>query len=92
LLAETVEFVKGRPGPAYRDLHARRLVDMAIYLVVAALFCDHATAGEKKLAVAKYWLAWRVPEIHMLAEQIKSADQSAVDAFDTLAGPVPVVE
>jgi hypothetical protein len=92
LLAETVEFVKGRPGPAYRDLHARRLVDMAIYLVVAALFCDHAAADEKKLAVAKYWLAWRVPEIHMLAEQVKSGDQSAVSEFDTLAGPVPVVE
>ena len=91
-LAEAVEFVKGQPGTAYRDLHARRLVDMAIFLVVGALFCDHATVSEKKLAVAKYWLNWRLPELHALKEQVCSGDQSAVDAFEALAGPVPVGE
>jgi hypothetical protein len=92
LLAEAVEAVKARPGNAYRDLHARRLVDMAVYLIIAALFCDHASAGEKKLAVAKYWLAWRLPEIRMLREQILSGDTSAVEEFEALAGPLPVVE
>ncbi|MHC4983701.1 MAG: acyl-CoA dehydrogenase family protein [Planctomycetota bacterium] len=92
LLGEAVEFVKSTPGTAYRDLHARRLVDIATYLVIAALFCDHATVCEKKLSVAKHWLAWRLPEIHMIAEQIKSGDQSAVDEFEALAGPLPVAE
>ncbi len=92
LLTEAVEFVKTQAGTDYRNLHARRLVDIAIYLVVAAVFCDHATASEKKLAVAKYWLSWRMPEARCLAEQIRSGDRSAVDKFETLAGPVPVVE
>ena len=92
LLDESVEFVKAQPGIAYRDLYARKLVDAAIYLIVAALFCDHATVKEQKLAVARYWIAWRVPEIHMLCEQIRSGDETAVRDFDALAGPVPVAE
>jgi len=92
LLNEAIEFVKSATGTAYRDLYARKLVDMAVFLVVGALFCDHATAGKKKLAVAKYWLAWRMPELRMLKEQICSGDQSVVDEFDALAGPLPVTE
>jgi len=91
-LDKAVGFVKGQPGTNYRDLYARKLVDMATYLIVGALFCDHATASEKKLSVLKYWLNWRMPEVAMLAGQICSGDLSAVEDFETLAGPVPVLE
>jgi len=90
LLDKAVEFVKGQSGVQYRDLYARKLVDMGIDLVVAALFCDHAATKEEKRAVAQYWLAWRMPEIRMMAEQIGSGDESAVEHFEALAGPVPV--
>jgi hypothetical protein len=56
------------------------------------LFCDHATASAKKLAVAKYWLSWRMPEIRMFKEQICSGCNLAVSEFDALAGPVPVAD
>ena len=92
LLAESVQFIKAKPGASYRDLYARKVVDIAIYLTVAALFCDHATAKEEKKTVAKYWLARRMPEISMLKEQICSGDEAVVTEFETLAGPVPVVE
>jgi len=92
LLESAIAYVKTQPGISYRDLHARRLVDMGLYLVVAAMFADQAVASDKKLAVLKYWLNWRMPEIRMLHEQIASGDQSAVDQFDLLAGPVPAVE
>lgn len=92
LLAESVEFVKAQPGTQYRELYARKLVDIGVYVIVAALFCEHATASERKLAVAKYWLAWRMPEIHMLVEQIRSCDESVISEFEVLAGPVPVAE
>ena len=92
LLREAVEFVKARPGSTYRDLYARKLADMAIFLIVGSLFCDHATAGEKKLAVAKYWLAWRMPELAMYHRQCLSGDQAAVEDFEALAGPVPVAD
>ena len=92
LLAKCVECVKGASGTQHRDLYARKLVDMGIYLVVASLFCEQATASDRKKAVAKYWLSWRMPEIRMLAEQTLSGDLSAVSDFEILAGPVPSLD
>ena len=101
LLDEAVAFTKAQPGGSYRDLYARKLVDMGVYLVVAALFCDQGAdtpagapqaGGEKKKAVAKRWLADKLPQIRMLKEQVCSGDQSIVSDFQTLAGPVPVSE
>jgi len=90
ILNEAIAFTKAQSGSSYKDLYARKLVDMGVYLIVAALFCDQATAGEKKKAVARRWLADKMPVIRMLKEQVHSGDQSIVDQFDTLAGPVPV--
>ena len=79
-------------GTAYSDLYARKLVDIGVYLVVAALFCDHATANEKKKAVARRWLTDKMAEIRRNRELICSGDLSVVNEFETLAGPVPVVD
>jgi hypothetical protein len=71
---------------------ARRLVDMAIYLLVGGLFCDYAANDESRLPTAKYWLQWRMPEVRMLAEQVRSGESLPVDEFEALAGPVPVAD
>ncbi len=92
VMAEAVAFVKEQPGGSYRDLYARKLVDMAMFLLIGTLFCDHATAKDEKLAVAKYWLAWRMPEFRMCAEHIHSGDMAVINDFEALAGPVPVAE
>ena len=92
LLNEAVAFVKGHAGTAYRDLYARKLVDMGVYLVVGALFCDHAAACEARLPVARYWVCWRMPELRMLSEQVRSGDLSAVEDFEALAVALPVAE
>ncbi len=92
LMEESVAFTKAQPGGSYRDLYARKLVDIGIYLVVGALFCDQATVSEKKKHVAKAWLTDKMPQIRMLKEQICSGDQSIVNDFEILAGPVPVTE
>jgi len=91
LLGESVEYVKAQQA-SYRDLCARKLVDMVTILVIAALLCEQATASDKKLSVARYWLAWRMPQFRMLGEQVCFGDHSAVDEFETLAGPLPAVE
>jgi len=92
-LAETVAFVKGQAGGTeYMDLYGRRLVDMAIALLVGALFCDQATASETKLAVARRWLAVKLPEFRMNRERICTGDRTVMTDFATLAGPLPVVE
>ena len=96
-LIEAVAFVKTK-SPMYRDLMARKLVDMGINLIVGGLFCDQACSSvneemaKTKFAVAKRWLAWRLPESRMNKEVILSDDMQLVDDFETLAGPVPIVE
>jgi len=92
LMQQAIEFVKARGGTGYRDLYARKLVDVGIYLIVGVLFCDHATASEKKKTVAERWISDKLPEIKMLTEQICSGDESVVKQFEILAGPVPVVD
>ena len=93
-LQEAVAFVKTKHGP-YKDLYARKLVDMGINLIVGALFCDQATSklemGKTKLAVAKHWLNWRLPENKMNKEKILSGVEDITTDFETLAGPVPVL-
>jgi hypothetical protein len=91
ILAESVEFIKSQPGTSYRDLYARKLVDIGVYLVVAALFCRQALESPRKLAVARRWLADKMPDIRRNREQIRSGDLSVVNDFETLAGPVPVL-
>ena len=92
LLNESVAFVKGQAGTAYRDLYARKLVDMGVYLIVGALFCDHAAACAARVPAARYWLTWRMPELRMLAEQVRSGDLSAVEDFEALAVALPAAE
>jgi len=85
LMDKAVEYVKASPGVQYRDLYARKLVDVGVYLVVGALFCEHAAANPRKKAVARYWLGWRMPEVGMLVEQVCSGETSAISDFEILA-------
>lgn len=68
---ECVAFVKSAPADSdTRDRHARRLVDMALVTLVAALFCDQAFANEKKLEILDRWLWWKLPDLHADKERI----------------------
>jgi alkylation response protein AidB-like acyl-CoA dehydrogenase len=91
LLSEAVVFTKSQMG-SYRELYSRKLVDMAIYMVIGSLFCQQAMSSAKKLSVAKRWLADKMPQVRMLKEQACSGDQCVINDFDVLAGPVPVAE
>jgi hypothetical protein len=92
MLAEAIAFTKAQPGTEYMDLYGRKLVDMAVAVVVGALFCDQAAAKQSKVAVARRWLAAKLPEIKMNRELICSGDRSIISQFADLAGPVPVAE
>ena len=92
MLDESVAFVKAQNSNMYRDLYARKLVDMGVYMTLAALFCDYGSVNAKKKAVARRWLSDKMPLMAALKAQIFSGDKAAVDDFETLAGPVPVTE
>jgi len=91
-LGEAVAFIKDQGGTEYMDLYGRKIVDMGVTLIIGALFCDQATAKEEKKAVARRWLAAKMPELRMNKELICSGDRSIMADFETLAGPVPIVE
>ena len=74
------------------DLYGRRLVDMGIALIVGALFCDHATAKEPKLALARRWVTTRLAEVRMNKELILTGDRSVMTDFESLAAPFPAAE
>jgi hypothetical protein len=86
LLDEAVEFAKQARGNAYLDLYGRKLVDMACTLVIAALLCEHAAAGERKLPVVKRWLSVKMPELRMNRDLVCSGDEAVLGEFEALAG------
>ncbi|MGI6099135.1 MAG: acyl-CoA dehydrogenase family protein [Kiritimatiellia bacterium] len=85
-LETAVAYVKEHPeGIAYRDLYARKLVDMAVDLLIAALFCDQAAASERKLLVARRWLGECLPRGRALQERICSGETLTFTDFEALA-------
>jgi hypothetical protein len=91
LLASALDFVKEQPDANYRRLHARRLVDIAVFLIIGTLFCDQATRSEKRKVIARQWLDVRMPDIQRNHTMIRSGAQLPMSEFETLAGGVAVV-
>jgi 3-(methylthio)propanoyl-CoA dehydrogenase len=89
LLSEAIAFTKGQGGTEYMDLHGRKLVDMAIALLVGFWFCKQGLAKQAKQVTARRWVITRMPEIRKLHSMILSGDRSAIADFATLAAPVP---
>jgi hypothetical protein len=92
LLSEAIAFTKAQGGTEYMDLHGRKLVDIAIALLVGFWFCKQGLAKAAKQVVARRWLITRMPEIRKLHSMIMSGDRSAIADFETLAAPVPAGE
>lgn len=91
-LAAACAFVKNEPDQDYRRLCARTLTDMAIILIVGALFCDHAAADASRKVLARHWLDSRMPDLRRHQERICSGTRLTLSAFDTLAGPAMEIE
>ena len=92
-LDAAVAYVKGREdAKAYHDLSARKLVDAGIALVVAALFVKAAEKIDSKKAALDHWLNVEFPRVRVGLEQVRSGYAGSVEAFETLAPAVPVVD
>ena len=92
-LDAAVAYVKGREdAKAYHDLSARKLVDAGIALVVAALFVKAAEKIDSKKAALDHWLNVEFPRVRAGLEQVRSGYAGSVEAFETLAPAVPVVD
>ena len=79
LTDEAAAFVKAHPeGARYRDLSARKLVDMGIIALCGALLCDQAAASDAKLKVLDRWIGVGHARASALHERISSGDCSAL--------------
>ena len=88
-LDETIALVKGRDdAKSYHDLSARKLVDTAIALIVAALFVKAAEKIESKEPALRFWLANEFARVRSELAKVKSGYDGSTSEFETLA-PMP---
>lgn len=87
---EAVVFVKTK-GTSYLDLAGRKLVDSAIAIIVGHLFLAQGAKNERKKRVARRFISQETSTLRMNLEQVHAADQSAMEEYALLAGPVPAV-
>ncbi|MBN1512443.1 MAG: acyl-CoA dehydrogenase family protein [Phycisphaerae bacterium] len=86
LVLDGIRVIKEKGGQ-YMDLAGRRLVDSAIAVIIGHIFLRHATAGERKRAVARRYIQTTAPTIRRDIDLIRSGDTSPLDQFEVLAGP-----
>ena len=82
-LDEAIAFVKTKDA-AYRDLCARRLVDVAIALVNTALLF---VCGKDEALM--YWMMTRFPSAYAELEKVMSGYDGCLTGFEKLAPAVP---
>jgi len=92
-LDAAIEFVKGRAdAKTYHDLSARKLVDAAIALVVAALFVKAAEKYDRKKPALDFWLNVEFPRVRAGLAQVLSGYAGSTDDFETLAPAVTLAD
>ena len=92
-LDDAVEYVKGREdAKTYHDLSARKLVDAAIALVVAALFVKATAKFDYKKPALAFWLNVEFPRVKGELEQVMSGYVGSTADFETLAPAVSLAD
>ena len=91
LMRNAAAFAKDHEDPNYRRLYARKLTDMAIFLIMGALLLDQARLNDARLPVARQWLAARLPEVEMNAKRILSGEALPLTDFAALSGAAPAM-
>ena len=88
-LTATVESLKAHEdAKTYHDLSARKLVDVGIWLVVAALFVKASEKKASKKAALEFWLQVALPRVRAELELVKSGYMGSTADFETLV-PMP---
>ena len=85
------DFVKS-VSVTYTDLSARRLVEMAMDVIIGHFFLKQAAKCDRKRTILKYFLARELPQIEKNLLQIQTGSLLAVDAYLEIVGPVPAAE
>lgn len=88
---ETIKCIKSRSA-AYLDLAGRKLVDMAMTVIMGYLLVDQASKSDRKKKLTARFFKTQMPVFEMNAKLIEQGDMSLMENYQELAGPVPVVD
>ena len=64
-------------------------MDSALIQIIGHLFLQQAVDNEKKKRVARRYIENESPRLRMFCQQIMSGDNSPLEEYELLAGPVP---
>jgi len=70
--------------PGYRDLMARKVVDIAADVYISYLLLDQATLWDRKESVAGKFISDALPRIRMNLEHVLSDDRRILEEFDRI--------
>ena len=87
-LTKSIEYLKARKDNEYKDLCARKLVDMATDVIIGHLFLRHAPHDERKAAMAHRWAAQALARTKASAELITGDERTTLSRYDVIVGPV----
>jgi alkylation response protein AidB-like acyl-CoA dehydrogenase len=83
-LEKAITHVKDRDDTQYQEYHARRLVEMANYIVCGYLMTRDATKSERKKAMARYFVDHALPQTKMRSKMILDDTGSILENVDLL--------
>lgn len=76
---QAVAFIKEQNDHTCTEYHAKALIDMAVETFMAMLLLENARRSEKRLNVAKRFIADTRPKVQVLAEKMVSCDMKSID-------------
>jgi len=86
-LDESIAVIKEKSNPAFRDLYARRVVDIALDLYLATLLALQAARDEKrKRAVAEAFLAGARHRVRANAAEVAEGSRVLIERRDEIIG------
>jgi len=78
---EAVKFVNDKKDSDYRDLVARKIVDMGIDIYISYLFLEQAEKSEQKKVIAEYFIQSMLPRTEMNKTYVMSGNKIVLEKF-----------
>jgi hypothetical protein len=92
MLLSSIEYVndkkdsEGKRDADYRNLAARKVVDIAIDVYISYLLLNQAEKSYRKTSVAKKFIRDMVPRVDMNSKYVMSGDRTAIEDFEAIVG------
>ncbi|HIE28883.1 TPA: acyl-CoA dehydrogenase [Candidatus Poribacteria bacterium] len=92
ILSASIEYVndkkdsEGSRDADYRNLTARKVVDMTIDVYISYLLLNQAEKSARKKSVAKKFIKDMAPRVEMNSEYVMSGDKTAIEDFEEIVG------